>query len=255
MTERGNSTGGGTLRLAFPEGPEARAVRIHTPEETPGALCELGLGGSRPVIVLIGGADGLDESSLVRLRPLFAEALAPLAGDLGACVADGGTDAGVMRLMGEARLGAGSRFPLVGVAAAGTVALPGEPLSSPDAAPLEPHHSHFVLVPGSRWGDESPWLARVAGTLAGGSPSITVLVNGGETTWEDAALSVAAGRPVIAVAGSGRAADALANALRGGTDEEWARELAGSGLVRVVDLLAGPSALVETSKKLLAAKG
>lgn len=132
---------------------------------------------------------------------------------------DGGTDAGVMRLMGEARVGADSGFPLVGVAAAGTVALPAEPLPRPDAARLEPRHSHFVLVPGSEWGDESPWLARVAGALAGGSPSLTVLVNGGETALEDASLSVASGRPVISVSGSGRAADALAGALRGGTPD------------------------------------
>lgn len=256
MAESDHPAGEGALRFAFPEGSEVRAVRVCNPEELPGAVRELGLGGSRPAIVLIGGAGGLDDASLVHLRPLFAEGLAPLAGDLGACVADGGTDVGVMRLMGEARAAAGSRFPLVGVAAAGTVALPGEPLPRPDAARLEPHHSHFVLVPGSEWGDESPWLARVAGTLAGASPSITVLINGGETAWEDASASVASGRPVIAVAGSGRAADTLASALRGGdTGEAWAEELAGSGLVGAVDLSAGPAAFVETSKKLLAEKG
>lgn len=255
MAKSWRSSGGGSLRFALGEGPEVRAVRIHIPDELPDALRELGLGRGRPVIALVGGADGLDNSDLVRLRPLFVEGLAPLARDLGACVVDGGTDAGVMRLMGEARGGTGSGFPLVGVVAAGTVDLPGEPNLRPDAAPLEPHHSHFVLVPGSRWGDESPWLARVAGTLAGGSPSITVLVNGGKTTREDASLSVTSGRTVIAVAGSGGAADVLAGAVGGGSDEEWARGLAGSGFVRVVELLAGPDALVQVSKKLLAAKG
>lgn len=255
MSEHRDSTGRGPLHLAFPDGSEARAVRVYDPEYLSGVLRVLGLQRPRPVIVLVGGAGGLDDSSLDRLRSLFAAGLAPLAGDLDAYVVDGGTDAGVMRLMGEARVEAGSAFPLVGVAATGTVTLPGESLPRPGAACLEPRHSHFVLVPGSEWGDESPWLARVASTLAGQSPSITVLVNGGETARKDASFSVASGRPVVSVAGSGRAADALADAVRDGTIEEWVGDPAASGLVRAVDLSAGPSALVEVSKKLLAAKG
>lgn len=245
----------GPLHLAFPDGSEACAVRAYNPEDLPGVLRVLGLQGPCPVIVLVGGAGGLDDPILTRLRPLFEEGLAPLAGDLGACVVDGGTDAGVMRLMGEARFEAGLGFPLVGIVASGTVALPGEPLPRPDAARLELRHSHFVLVPGSEWGDESPWLARVASTLAGDAPSITVLVNGGETALEDASLSVASGRPVISVAGSGRAADALAGAVRDGTSEEWVGDPAAAGLVWTVDLSAGPVALVEVLKKLLSAKG
>jgi hypothetical protein len=222
-------------------------------EELPGALLALGLDGRRPGIVLIGGAGGLGDEE--RVRSLLAEGLAPLARELGACVVDGGTEAGVMRLMGEARVEASSGFPLVGVAAAGTVALPGRPSPRPDAAALEPHHSHFVIVPGSEWGDESPWIARVAGALAGQAPSITVLINGGETAREDARASIACGRPVVAVAGSGRAADALASALRGGSNQNWAGEFAASGLVRAVDLMAGPAALVEVIEKLLFSKG
>jgi SLOG in TRPM, prokaryote len=153
-------------------------------------------------------------------------------------VVDGGTDAGVMRLMGRARAETGAAFPLVGVAAAGTISLPGVPPPRPDAAPLEPNHTHFVLVPGSTWGDEARWLARVASALAAGAPSVTVLVDGGETAWEDAAVSVEAGRPVIAVSGSGRAADTLVGAIRGEASDGRARELAISGLLRAADLSA-----------------
>jgi hypothetical protein len=255
VPEHRRSLARGPGYLAFPGGSRARAVRVYRPEGLSGALRELGLDRSRPVIVLVGGAGGLDDAGSARLRPLFVEGLAALAGELGACVVDGGTDVGVMRLMGEARAEAGGEFPLVGVAAAGTVALPGNSLPRPGAARLEPHHTHFVLVPGSEWGDESPWLSRVASALAGTSPSITVLVNGGETAREDASLSVASGRPVITVAGSGRAADALAGALGDGTSDGRAGELAASGLLRAVDLRAGPSSLVGTAKRLLFRKG
>jgi hypothetical protein len=72
-----------------------RVVRPAAREEVPGRLAELGLRPPRPVVVLVGGADGLDDAGLARLRPLFEEGLAPLADSLGACVVDGGTDAGV----------------------------------------------------------------------------------------------------------------------------------------------------------------
>ncbi len=227
------------FEVAFPEGSKARAVRVGRSEGLPAALRELGLGHSRPVLVLVGGAGGLEGADMARLRPLFVEALAPLAEALGASVVDGGTDAGVMQLMGRARTETGAVFPLVGVAAAGTISLPGFPPPRPDAAPLEPNHTHFVLVPGSTWGDEARWLVRVASVLAGGAPSVTVLVDGGETAREDAAVSVEAGRPVIAVSGSGRAADTLAGAIRGEAGDGRARELAMSGLLRAADLSAG----------------
>jgi hypothetical protein len=56
-------------------------------------------------------------------------------------VIDGGTDAGVMQLIGRARAASGGRFPLIGVAAEGTVMVPGAGTSSPDATELEPNHT------------------------------------------------------------------------------------------------------------------
>jgi hypothetical protein len=79
----------------------------------------------------------------------------------GGALVDGGTDAGVMRLAGEAR-------EEIGVAASGTIKLPGNaPPASAHAVRLEPHHTHVVMVPGERFGEASPWIADVAGTIAG----------------------------------------------------------------------------------------
>jgi hypothetical protein len=211
---------GSSIKLIFQEGQTAKAARVHRAEDLYIAFQELGLRRSVPTLGLVGGASGLDEADVDRLFPIFVEVLAPLAEDLGAAIVDGGTDTGVMRLMGQARHVTGASFPLIGVAAAGTVVLPGAYSSPPDAAPLEPHHTHFVLVPGSEWGDESPWLPRVASVLANGKPSATLLVNGGETAWEDVARSVETGRPVIVIAGSGRTAEVLAAALRGEAADE-----------------------------------
>jgi hypothetical protein len=242
------------LHLTFPNGRRATAVKVQHPEDLPEALRGVGLQ-PRPTLVLVGGAGGLSATDLARLRPLFAEALVPLMQTLGGAVVDGGTDSGVMQLMGRARAEAAAEFPLVGVAAIGTVALPDAPGSGPEAAPLEPHHTQFILVPGSDWGDEAPWISRVASALAHGLPSLTVLVNGGEIAWQDVAHSVDAGRPVLALAGSGRTADLLARALRGEVVDERARPVMASGLVQAVELADDTRAFAGTMGRLLGTGG
>jgi hypothetical protein len=222
---------------------------VQEPGDVPDALRALGLGEPRPTLVLVGGAGGLAPQEDERLRPLFAGALVPLACRVDGAVVDGGTDSGVMRLMGEAAAGAGRPLPLVGVAAAGTVMLPGD--REPGRAALEANHTHFVLVPGRDWGDESEWLSLVATALAGPRPSVTVLVNGGETAWRDVEASIAAGRPVIVLDGSGRAADDIASALRGTAPGGRGYRLAASGLVQAVPLGAGLDDVAEAVRAAL----
>jgi hypothetical protein len=245
--------------IGFQGRQTATAVRVDQPSDLSAALAALGLHAPRLVVVLVGGAGLMDVRDLERLRPLFERGLVPVAERLGVVVIDGGTDAGVMHLIGRARTRAEARFPLVGVPAVGTVRFPGThpgarrrwPLGKHLGArrhwplgkylgarrhwPLDAHHPHFVLVPGAAFGDEAPWIARVATELAGGWPSVTVLVNGGEIAYTDMACSLHAGRPVLALAGSGRTADQLASAARGGPADERAVRLAASGLVEVVD--------------------
>jgi len=214
----------------------ARAVKVGQNADLTAYLSAIGLHGPGPAMVVVGGAAGLDPDGLEQLRPVFRESLVSVAKRLDAFVIDGGTDVGVMRLLGRARSALGASFPLIGVAAFATVTIPGQEPMRSDAAPLEPHHSHFLLVPGDDWGDEAPWLADTASALARAAPSVTVLVNGGEVAYDDVAHSVAANRPTIVVAGTGRTADQLVAAINGETTEERARALVASGLVRV----AGP---------------
>ena len=235
--------------LHFADGQEATAVRVQRDGELPAALAALGLKASRPVAVISGGADRLDPADQDRLRPLFGSGLVPALVPLGAAAIDGGTWSGVMRLLGEARSVTDAGFPLVGVAAAGTVTLPGDQPSQ-DRAMLDPDHSHFVLVPGDHWGAESGWIARVATELAGDAATATVVINGGEIAYSDVQRSLAAGRPVIAVAGSGRIADQLAAAVEGGPADERAVALVKSGLVQSVPA-DGPARLASVLTSVL----
>ncbi len=201
--------------------------------DLPDALTQLGLTRAMPTIVSVGAAGALTGVDSERLEPLFAE-LTAIADRHDAAVVDGGTDRGVMRLFGRARSRAHS-FPLLGVAVDGLVASPTSPPDD-DRCPLEPNHTHALLVPGEAWGEEVPWLARVATLVAREAPSVTVLVNGGEITYADAEASIAEGRPVLVVAGSGGTADVVAAAARGTSTLERVQALASSELLRAVDL-------------------
>lgn len=238
--------------LEFGGGHSARVVRPRQFADLAAAITGLGLCEPQPVLVVIGGAGGLDEGGKERLSVLFRQALVPVAVTGQAVVVDGGTDAGVMQLIGRARATGTSGFPLVGVAAENTVMLPGDGAEPGDRAPLEGNHSHFVLVPGSSWGDESPWIARLATEIAGNAPSGTVLINGGEIAFRDVAHSLEAGRPVLVVAGTGRTADKIAAAVDGGdrTDERAAR-LADSPLVSAVSWAEDPATVRAALEKLM----
>jgi SLOG in TRPM, prokaryote len=214
----------------------ASALGVHVSEATelPAAVEMLGLHPPRPTVVVVGGAAGLEEARIDGLRPVFATGIAPVMQMYGAVGVDGGTRFGVMRLFGEARAAKRAAFPLVGVVAAGPVKLPrGQALAHVETV-LEAHHTHFVVVPGDKWGAEAPWIARTATVLAGATPSITVLVNGGQIAYSDVQQSVEAGRPVVVIAGSGGTADVFAGALAGAPADHRAAALISSGLFRVI---------------------
>ncbi len=241
-----------SFKLTFNQEQAAIAITVSETAELPHALANIGLGSSRPILVIVGGASQISDADFIRIQSLFVQVLAPIAETLGACVVDGGTDAGVMRLMGYARNQIKAQFPLIGVAPIGKVIIPEQTTTpSDDACPLQSDHTHFVLVPGDNWGDESSWIVDVATVLAGEYPSVTVLINGGEITFADALNSVSAGRLVIAVAGSGRTADKLASALVGGVTDERATKLAASGKLQTIKLDAEHEELTYTITNLL----
>ncbi len=219
------------FQLHFAHG-QVDAISVSEMTELPSALGALGLHAPRATVVVVGGAGGLDEAAMERLRILFTDAIIPVMQNRAAVGVDGGTLSGVMRLFGEAHSALAATFPLVGVAAAGTVQLPERPPPRTDAAALEPHHTHFVIVPGDEWGTESPWIAHTATVLTRGAPSLTILLNGGEIAYSDVERSVQAGREVVVIDGSGRTADAIASALAGASQDERASVLAKSRMIR-----------------------
>jgi len=221
------------LRVDARCGQPQPLVGVGHGDELEAALGALGLHAPSPVLALVGGASGLDPEVSGRLLALF-ETLCPWLDRFRATVVDGGTACGVMALMGQARNNSKARFPLLGVAAARTVARPG---SDDRGAALDPNHTHILLVPGARWGDESVWIIDVAQTLAGGLPSLTLVAGGGEVTRLDVINGLRARRPLVVIAGSGGTADALARWHRGGEPLPGTQfDAAERDLIEVLDL-------------------
>ncbi|OKH11312.1 hypothetical protein [[Limnothrix rosea] IAM M-220] len=221
----------------------SQAIAIESEAELDQQITQWQIGIPRPTLVIVGGAGGIAEEDCETLQQLFIDCVAPWAEEHGLAVVDGGTDAGVMRFIGVARETIKGKFPLIGVVAEGTVNLPERLGTNPYAAELEPHHSHFVLVPGGEWGDESPWLARTATAIAGHCPSVTFVINGGNITWQDIQCSIDENRPVVTFAGSGRTADILTETLRGQVQDERAEKILEQGKVHVISMHTSPAEL------------
>ncbi|MBD2326208.1 hypothetical protein [Alkalinema sp. FACHB-956] len=189
-----------------------------------------------PVMVVIGGASYFEPEQNRQIQQLFTDAIAPIAERYQTCVVDGGTDSGVMRLMGSARSHIQGTFPLIGVAPLALVEFPGTSNEHPESSPLEPNHTHFLLTPGNSWGDESHWLAKVASELSGTTPSVAILLNGGNVTWRDALENLRAGQTVIVIDGTGRAADEIAAGLRGEVHNHRVTDLIATGRIEAIPL-------------------
>lgn len=203
-------------RIYFPNNRQAFCVHVNKEIDLYLAMDTLELNLPAPVVVLVGGAAGINDN-LTSLIHGATNIIAQVVNDTNSILLDGGTHSGVMASIGQARQQFGYTFPLIGVAVKSLVTYPGYPQDDKryprwgEHNPLDPNHSHFVLVPGTQWGHESPWISKAAGIFSGTHPSVTVLLNGGDISREDINNSILADRPVITLKGTGRLADELAD--------------------------------------------
>jgi hypothetical protein len=187
------------------------------------------------LLILIGSAGNLDQVLEPELNRLFNLGIAPAILESGAVVIDGGTDAGVMRLMGKSVGVRKGLMPLIGVSPDLMVTYPGMSHSATiqDQAPLEPHHSHFVLTAGTAWGDETATFFDLAAALLerdkvtrkptrwpkqtvadpGKVKGLGLLIGGETVSRREMLCMVRMGIGVIVVGGSGGLADEITLAL------------------------------------------
>ncbi len=224
--------------ITFDNGNHAVVVTAASDADAQTILKSLEIAQPHALIMVFGGARGLDDSRKARLAELFRNAIAPAVADTGALVIDGGTQSGVIAMIGEALARNGRESRLLGIAPAGKVTYPGGPndANMGDGAPLEPNHSHFVLVESDEWGGETGTMFKLARAL--NVAVATLLINGGQIAESEALRSVRNGWPLLVVEGSGRFADQLSAALRNATLNTSAtiKEITRSGRVKLFSI-------------------
>jgi hypothetical protein len=197
------------LEITFPNNNSAKLVSASRDTPVASLIESLGISPPKNLILLIGGADELDQKLTSRLTQLFSRGIARAAADGEALIIDGGTQAGVMQIMGQSIVDRGRKSSLLGVPPAGKVTYPGgPPVTGNDSAPLDPNHSHFVLVDGNEWGSETETLFELAAAF--NVPVLAILVNGGAIAKDELLQSVRRSWPIIVIKGSGRLADEVA---------------------------------------------
>ena len=203
-----------TQTIYFPPDRQTPCVFPYKPLNLQQAISDLGLKNHYPVIVLIGGLIDKEHAALTQQA---INTISKIAQDRKAVVVCGGTNMGIMAEIGNTRRWNHHNFPLFGVAPEELVTWPNGPESTKflwwgkERWHLEPHYSHFMLVPGKEFGDESPWIDETATILSKRDRSVTILINGGEISRKDIELSLDHGRPVIVLSRTGRLADELAS--------------------------------------------
>jgi len=190
-------------QISLKRGVTANAVNITDYKEIQEALSQLEIPRPNPVIVLVGGAGGIGWLDTFPVRKAI-RLIARLAQETRSVVVDGGTQAGIMTEMGKQRKRNHFSFPLLGVVF-DSLLMRKDPESI-----LDPNHTHFFLVPGDKWGDESAWISKIATAIAGDKKSLTILVNGGRISRNDVEYSLLENRTAVVMRGTGRMADEIA---------------------------------------------
>ena len=201
-----------TQSIVFPNGNQAQAVFFSPMGDTQNLPALLHIPSFSSVIMIMGGAALMEDSGSAHPADLFTHGVALLAATHNALIIDGGTQAGVMELMGIGVAEQHRRSPLLGIAPAELVTYPGQldRIGQKERVSLDTNHSHFVLVETDEWGGETAIMYELAHIFSQGRPSIAIVVNGGAIAIQETLYNVRQQRPIIVLQGSGRAADDIA---------------------------------------------
>jgi hypothetical protein len=256
-----------TIRFAN----EHEALLVHVRQDTPAdaIIAALKLPRPRALICLNGGTADLSETLKTQLRRLLVDGLARVAAENAITLVTGGTDAGIFSLLGEGLEKWGRQVPCLGVTPSAPVTWPGrvegetppEPHSiergtarstrgrSEGETSLEPHHSHFIVVDGKDWGDETRTMYSVVQALSQDCPSIAIFAGGGDVTLREMRTNVEQGREMILIAGSGRSTDAVLDIRAGApSSDQPLQETASKGRIARFEIDGSPEQFLRLLK-------
>ena len=195
----------------------------------------------------------MDQGCASRLEDLLVDGLARVTAEETLTVVTGGTDAGIFSLFGKGIEKWGKRATVVGVVPEKLVKWPG---GGAGDTYLEPHHSHFVLVDGKEWGDETATIYALIGEWGRTCPTVAVFAGGGEVTLGEMRSNLRQRRRMILLSGSGRTTDAVLAARRAGSwPDPSICEIAARGEIAEFDLGGKSRLLARLVRELLVAGG
>ncbi len=230
------------FRIEFQKGHVATAVRADPDADPRNIVNALNLASPPGLLMLAGGAGKMSGEQLSKITP-FIDAASEAVISLGITVIDGGTNVGVMALMGSSLERSGGSVTHIGVLPAYAEAGSGQR----GEEILDPHHTHFVLVESDRWGRETRLMYRLAELLSGRIPSLALLVDGGKIALDEVVWNVYQKREIVVVSGSGRIADDIATAVKESSDDlsDQMRKIIQGGKFTFVDVSDPPMKLKE----------
>jgi hypothetical protein len=227
-----------TKKLTFDATRQSRVVHVTmntSPEEILDGLNLFPL--PRGIISISGGAKEFPPPAIERTMALVGRVIVPITYKHNLLIVDGGTEAGVMKITGEAfrseypppRVMGGAStapdedvgqdgLPLLGVVPRPRVNYPGIDHPSTREYGLDPNHFYFVLVSDAQdWGEEVDCMFAFLDYLAirRQIPVVNIVANGGRITIKEAFHAVENGWPVVVWEGSHRAAEVIIAALDG----------------------------------------
>lgn len=234
------------FNITFDNGQYAKAIRVKQDTKTDIIKKLLGFSEAMACIFISGGAGLMSDEDKKRVQEIM-DAVAKFAQEHKAVIIDGGTESGVMQMIGDSRQRAGHTFPLIGVTPLNKISYPGYKNPKEEAF-LEDSHSHFVLVDGHNWGDESDLIVRLTHDMGheGKLPAVGILINGGQIAMHEVYLASTTDMkmPMIILEGSGRAADEISTAFRTGkTQRNILRAILNGGEIVLVAVSEGAEAV------------
>jgi type II secretory pathway pseudopilin PulG len=197
--------------IAFPNGHCAQFITA-SPDAPPKQVAfKLPLTTPSALIMISGDTENLDEIIQQRLTQLLSRGVARAAVDVNAVLMDDGKTSGLVAMTGQGVADRGYKSPLIGVASAAQVTYPGqsETPARSEATPLEPNHTHFVLVDAQNTAREIEFRYNLGAALATNMPTLTILANGTEQSRTEILQAVRLGWPIIVLSGTGQLADEI----------------------------------------------
>ena len=198
--------------IVFPNEHAAKLIKVSSDTTPEQAAFKLPFSTPKSLIMVSGEIQSLDESAQQHLRQLFSRGLARSAINLNAVLMDNGKTSGLVTLVGQSVADREYKSPLIGVAAATQVTYPDQEEAhiGEETTPLDPNHTHFVLVDTENDRQAMEFRYRLGSAIAYQKSAVLILV-GGKESQAEVLQAVRLGWSIITLTGTGQLADEIAD--------------------------------------------